>query len=155
MILYDAAGEKENRPFPKRIIFTAWFDSGKQGKEWPGTFDIVEHAKPRQWKFAQSVKGEDGKSVLKLSMRGVRELEQATELTLLLRSSAATPIGVAFALDGKVSPNPLAIQVNKQDEWQTVQLKFTLPGGARADEIRFTAPEGTAFAIDDLLLYSQ
>jgi hypothetical protein len=38
IVLHDEAGADENRPFPKRILFTGWFDSGKQGKEWPGAF---------------------------------------------------------------------------------------------------------------------
>src|SRR5438105_10668207 len=40
IVLYDAAHEKETRPFPKRVLFTGLFDTGKQGKEWPGTFEI-------------------------------------------------------------------------------------------------------------------
>lgn len=42
IVLYDAAPAEEKRPFPKNLHFTGWFDSGKQGKEWPGTFDIVQ-----------------------------------------------------------------------------------------------------------------
>src|SRR5262249_13535262 len=41
VFLYDAAVEGEKRPFPKKVHFTGWFDSGKQGREWPGTFDIA------------------------------------------------------------------------------------------------------------------
>ena len=37
IVLYDEAGAEEKRPFPKRFLFTGWFDTGKQGKEWPGT----------------------------------------------------------------------------------------------------------------------
>ena len=153
IVLYDAAAANEDRPFPQRIIFTGWFDSGKQGKEWPGTFDIVEHAKPRQWKFARSVKGKDGQSELKVSLRGLRDLDQMTELSLLLRSSIATPIVAAFAQDGQTAPDPQLIDVQKRDEWQPIVVKLKLPLGACADEIRFTGAEGTVFAIDDLLLY--
>ncbi len=47
MILYDEAAEGEKRPFPKRLLFTGWFNTGKQGQEWPGDFEIVPHEKPR------------------------------------------------------------------------------------------------------------
>ena len=33
---------------PSRPIFTGWLDTGKQGVEWPGEFQIVLHEKP--WK---------------------------------------------------------------------------------------------------------
>ena len=55
IVLYDAAADGEKRPFPKRILFTGWFDTGKQGKEWPGDFEIVNHEKPRTWKCARAV----------------------------------------------------------------------------------------------------
>ena len=41
VVLFDAASEGEKRPFPKRILYTGVFDTGKQGQEWPGTFEIV------------------------------------------------------------------------------------------------------------------
>ena len=44
----------EKRPFPKKVHFTAWFDSGKQGKEWPGTFDIAFN-KGFYWHAAKAV----------------------------------------------------------------------------------------------------
>src|SRR6185436_2607698 len=54
IVLYDAPPETEKRPFPKRILFTAWFDTGKKGAEWPGDFEIVPHEKPLTWKAAKS-----------------------------------------------------------------------------------------------------
>ena len=55
IVLYDAALPGEERPFPERPIFTGWFDTGQQGKEWPGDFAIVAHKPPRTWKAARSV----------------------------------------------------------------------------------------------------
>jgi hypothetical protein len=55
IVLYEPAAVGETRPFPKRILFTGWFDTGKQGQEWPGDFEIVPHEKPRTWKAARSV----------------------------------------------------------------------------------------------------
>src|SRR5262249_10577563 len=57
IVLYDAARPGEKRPFPKRPIFTAWFDTGRQGKEWPGDFAIVELKPPLKGKAAKSVNG--------------------------------------------------------------------------------------------------
>src|SRR5262249_12846182 len=43
IVLYDApAAAGEKRAFPSKVHFTAWFDSGKQGKEWPGAFEIAQ-----------------------------------------------------------------------------------------------------------------
>src|SRR6185436_3283736 len=67
IVLYDAALPDEAEPFPGRIVFTGWFDTGQQGKEWPGDFQIVAHEKPLKWKAARSV---DGK--LNVSLRGAR-----------------------------------------------------------------------------------
>jgi inosine-uridine nucleoside N-ribohydrolase len=55
IVLYESAPEGEKRPFPKRMLFTGWFDTGKQGKEWPGDFDIVPHKAPQKWKAAKSI----------------------------------------------------------------------------------------------------
>ena len=48
LILYEAAPGGEPRIMPSRPIFTGWLDTGKQGVEWPGEFQIVLHEKP--WK---------------------------------------------------------------------------------------------------------
>ena len=55
IVLYDAAPPGEKRPFPKRLLFTGWFDTGRQGKEWPGSFDIVTKKPPQSGKAARSV----------------------------------------------------------------------------------------------------
>ena len=44
----------EKRPFPQRIHFTGWFDTGKRGREWPGDFEIVPHDKPLGWFAARA-----------------------------------------------------------------------------------------------------
>ncbi|NIP92380.1 MAG: hypothetical protein GWO24_02435, partial [Akkermansiaceae bacterium] len=59
IVLYEAADDDEPRPFPARSIFTGWFDTGVQGKEWPGEFEIVPHEKPRGWDAAKSVARDD------------------------------------------------------------------------------------------------
>lgn len=150
IVLYEAAPENETRPFPQRIIFTAWFDSGKQGQEWPGTFDIVDHAKPRQGKFAQSVKAENGKTALNLSLRGARDFLQGCEMTLQIRSEQAQPIALELYRAGRATGIANQLQLEASADWQNVKLK--LPAMAEADELRFTGANGS-FGLDDLLLY--
>lgn len=60
LILYEAAPGGEPRIMPSRPIFTGWFDTGKQGVEWPGEFQIVLHEKPWKWDAAKSVSKEAG-----------------------------------------------------------------------------------------------
>jgi hypothetical protein len=153
IVLYEAAAESETRPFPKRIIFTGWFDTGKQGKEWPGKFDIVEHAKPRQWKFAQSVIGDAGQNVLSVSLRGERTLDSKSEITLLMRSDAAKSLAVQLRHRGRKVVPPLAIALKNAGEWEPARLRLDLSESIIIDEIHVTCAEGT-FGIDDLLIYT-
>src|SRR5262249_17866774 len=86
VVLYDAAPATEKRLFPKRMIFTGWFDTGKQGVEWPGSFEILPHEKPRQWKYAKSVMNPDtGDPWLRIGLRGTRKLADDTEITFKYR----------------------------------------------------------------------
>ena len=62
IFLYDAAVEGEKRPFPKKVFFTGWFDSGKQGQEWPGTFEIALN-KGYFWHAAKAVPDPKAKTV--------------------------------------------------------------------------------------------
>lgn len=154
IVLYEAAVESETRPFPKRIIFTGWFDTGKQGKEWPGKFDIVEHAKPRTWKFAQSVKGENRHTVLNVSLRGPRTIDPESEMTLMLQMQTEHPIfAVQYLHAGTEIDGWQPIAGENSGEWQRVLMKFNFKKPTLIDEVRLTAP-GNPFGIDDLLIYT-
>jgi purine nucleosidase len=155
IVLYDAAPATEQRPFPQRILFTGWFDTGKQGKEWPGRFDVVEHTKPREWKFAQSVKNEDGRSVLSVSLRGERPVNGEFHLTMLLRFSAARKINIQLVRKGKVLETREAHLAAKDsdEDWRRLSWSFDLPQGSSIDEVRLESADGQTFGIDDLLLY--
>ena len=86
IVLYEAAVRQESRPFPKRIHFTAWFDTGQHGREWPGDFRIVPHEKPRTWKAARSVANEGtGSSWIRLCLRGMRPLSRHTTIRFRYR----------------------------------------------------------------------
>jgi hypothetical protein len=152
VILYEAAAEGEKRPFPKRIVFTAWFDTGKQGKEWPGDFEIVNHDKPRTWKYAKSVKGPDDAQIIRIGMRGSRKLDAATELNFKYKLTGAEGIHVELREKGKVLQS--ALVPLSRDKWGDAHLSFKLTGKETADEILFRAPGGTELNVDDVLLFT-
>jgi hypothetical protein len=151
VVLYDAAAEGEKRPFPKRILFTGWFDTGKQGQEWPGDFEIVPHEKPRTWKFARSIAGDGGKPVLRVDLRGPRRLAAVTELNFKYRLSAGDSLTVDLA------GNRAELKSLKSGEWSESMVRFDVPQAEREDqfatEIRFVPPAGATLDVDDLLLY--
>ena len=155
VILYDAAAEGEKRPFPKRVLFTGWFDTGKQGQEWPGDFEIVAHEKPRTWKFARSVAGTDGQQQLRVDFRGPRRLGEATEVTFNYRIIGGDR--VRLELVDRRGGVPLSKDLNglTRDAWSEVTARFELPQSAKdafATEIRLIPPAGAVLEIDNLLL---
>lgn len=153
VVLYDAAREGETRPFPKRVHFTGWFDTGKPGKEWPGDFAIVDHEKPRAWKAAKSVPGPDGKPWLRVDLRGERKLDARTELTFKYRLSEQTE--VMIELFNRKAGKVLAGHTVKLPggAWGEATVPFAPPAGAVVDEIRFRLPAGELL-LDDVLLYT-
>src|SRR5206468_1187977 len=81
IVLYDAAVPGEKRPFPGRLHFTGWFDTGKQGKEWPGEFEIVPKGKPYTGRAAKSVPNKQtGKPWVRVGLRGERLLGDPSRL---------------------------------------------------------------------------
>ncbi|MEX2186094.1 MAG: hypothetical protein WD875_04835 [Pirellulales bacterium] len=181
IVLYEAAAEdaaKENfvvkasdtarsERFPARIVFTAWFDTGKQGygHEWPGDFSIVPHEKPRTWKAAQSVAdAKTGHSVIRVRLRGARPIGERVALRFAHHSSQAGNIAARLVdIESGVSwsADPIVAAAN---EWSqsTVELRLdTAAAGATptaekplfAGRLDFSAPEGTSFRVDDVLLY--
>ena len=148
-MLYEASAKDEKRPFPKRIVFTAWFDTGKQGKEWPGDFEILSHDKPRTWKYAKSVKGPDDEQIIRVGMRGSRKLDATTDLTFKYKLSGAATINVELREKGKmVTAGRLVLN---RDKWSDGGVTFKLMGKETADEILFRAPSGAELHVDDVL----
>lgn len=154
IVLYDAAAKDEKRPFPKRVAFTAWFDTGKQGKEWPGDFEIVDHEKPRTGKAAKSVKGPGGDPRIRIGMRGARRLDAVTELGFKYRLTGAGAIKLELRSKGKPVPGTQATIFLHRDKWGDATAAFKLTGKEVADEIVFLPPDGTELLVDDVLLYT-
>jgi inosine-uridine nucleoside N-ribohydrolase len=153
VVLYDAAPAGEARPFPRRVLYTGLFDTGKQGKEWAGDFEIVPHEKPRAWRAAKSVAGPDGKPWVRLDLRGERALDAKAEVSFQGRASEAAE--VAVELWSRKAGKAVAASAVKlpKGEWAAVTVPFAPPAGSRVDEVRFRLPAGELL-LDDVLLYT-
>ena len=156
IVLYEAADPAEKRPFPRQILYTGLFDTGKQGKEWPGDFAIVPHEKPKTWKAARSVASKDGSHWIRLDLKGERRVGEVAELFFRFQLTGADSmrVEVAHRPSGRVIGTQLKqIQAGL---WSEGRAAFTFRGGEaqnRIDEIRFLLPAGGTLLLDDLLLY--
>jgi hypothetical protein len=151
IVLYDEAGPDEKKPFPKRFLFTGWFDTGKQGKEWPGTFEIL-HKKGHFWHGAKSVDIPSLKAAwIELHLRGDRELGARTQLFVRYRLTGADAMRVAL-VHGKTKKTFVVWAKGlTSDRWAALVLDF--PGAAgQVDAIQFL-PGNAVLIIDDLILY--
>lgn len=149
-VLFDAAVPGEKRPFPKRIIFTGGFDSGKQGKQWPGTFDIVEGG--YFWKAAKSVAGPDGKPWLRIHLRGERHVGATAEVFFRYKLTGGKSIKVRLVKGDWSREQELT--GSQQDRWAGATARFDLgPKDGWLEEIHFLLEQGAELLVDDLLLY--
>ncbi|MGH7174697.1 MAG: nucleoside hydrolase [Gemmataceae bacterium] len=153
IVLYEASPEGEKRPFPRRLLFTGWFDTGKQGKEWPGDFAIVPRKPP---KAARSVhNAERAAPWIRLDLRGERTLGAKTHLRFRYQVTGAAAMQVALVHRKKKERRGLDVKGLRKDEWTETKLDFTKQtrAGERVDEIQFLLPKGAELLVDDLLLY--
>ncbi len=156
IVLYDAAPPGEKRAFPARPIFTAWFDTGRQGKEWPGDFEIVAKQPPQTWKAAKSVLNkETGKPWVRVGLRGERPLGGATRLRFRYHLAGADALEVKLVNRKAGTGHTLALKDVAQGKWAEAVADFgaTRPG-ERVDEIQFLLPRaGAELLVDDVLLH--
>jgi inosine-uridine nucleoside N-ribohydrolase len=156
MVLYDEASPGEKRPFPKSLLFTGLFDTGKQGKEWPGTFEITTDKEGYFWKAAKSVPNADtGSQWIRLHLRGERPVGDATELFFRYRLTGADTMQVRLVNRTAKSTRTVELKELKKGEWAaaTADLTRGAKRGDRVDEIHFLLPKGAELLIDDVLLY--
>jgi inosine-uridine nucleoside N-ribohydrolase len=158
IVLYDAADKSERRPFPTRILFTGWFDTGKQGKEWPGDFEIA----PKEgyfWHAAKSVPDpkDEKKAWINIGLRGNRPLGDAPRLFFRykLEGEGDGAQNVDITLVGPKNPKGLSIVPNlRKGEWGEASLDIEkVAKGDSAEAIVFRIPRAATLWIDDLLLY--
>lgn len=165
MVLYDEAVPDEKRPFPQSLHFTGWFDTGKQGQEWPGTFEIIDKA-GSVWKAARSVDNPDsGTPRIRLSLRGERPLGETTQLNFRYKLSGADSLRVLLVNSKSHKTHTVELKGLKQDLWLETAADFTADSqdsdgasnkpkpGDNADEIQFVLPKGAQLLLDDVLLF--
>jgi purine nucleosidase len=155
MILYDAAVPGEKRPFPKSIQYTGVFDTGKQGKEWPGTFEIVEKD-GYFWKAARSVPNpETGSHWIRLHLRGERPLGESAELFFRYRlTGEGDSIRVRLVNPKTRAVHEAVVSGLKKGEWAEATAAFAgVKRGEPVEEIHLLLPKGAELLIDDVLLY--
>lgn len=158
IVLYEAAPAGERRPFPARILFTGWFDTGKLGQEWPGDFEIVPHQPPGKWKAARSVVDpRTERPWIRVGLRGSRALAQVTRLRLRYRLTGGDRCEVELT-QGERLAGRAEFTSGKEGAWSDAAVDFRLPLSnvqepPSADQIRFRIPQGAQLLIDDLLLY--
>jgi inosine-uridine nucleoside N-ribohydrolase len=156
IVLYDAAAPGEKRPFPARPIFTGWFDTGRQGKEWPGEFEIVAKKPPLTWKAAKSVLNkETGKPWVRVGLRGERPLGDATRLRFRYHLTGAKALEVKLVNSQRDRAHTVTLKDLTAGAWAAATADFgATPGGESVDEIWFLLPrEGAELLLDDVLLY--
>jgi hypothetical protein len=153
IVLYDAAPKDEKRPFPKRIMFTGVFDTGKQGEQWPGQFEIVADA-GNFWKAARSVENaKTGTPWLSVGLRGQRALGERTQLSFRYLVTGSDSVQVRLQ-NSRIGKSQAKDAVNlKAEEWAEATLDFDTQDLPSVDEIQFVLPKGAKLLIDDLLLY--
>ena len=155
IVLYDAAVDGEKRPFPKRFLFTAWFDSGKQGKEWPGVFEIA----PKMgyfWNAAKAVPHPEDKKLawIKLDLRGERPIGDATSLSFRYKLAGADEMQVTMGSAKNKAWITIGRDKLPKAAWSIMTLDFSgLPKGGSVREIEFAVPAAAQLLIDDVLLY--
>ncbi len=160
VVLYDAAVPGEKRPFPKNVHFTGTFDTGKQGKEWPGAFEIVEK-KGHSWKAARSVPNKElGAPWVRLHLRGERPLGKQTRLFFRYRLSGATTMRAVLVNRTAKTTHVVELKGMKAGEWAEATADFAADSrpaksraGDRVDEVHFLLPKGAELLLDDVLLY--
>jgi competence ComEA-like helix-hairpin-helix protein len=166
LVLYDAAAPGETRPFPRRLLFTGWFDAGRQGKDWPGDFEIVTAPPPRSGMVARSVpNAERGTPWIRLSLRGERPLGEKTALRFGYHLSGAQTVRVMLV--GRAIPKAPVIEMKDLavNQWAeaTCDVLTNWPrevqnaaGPAQrgcVEEIQFLLPRGAELLLSDVLLY--
>ncbi|HZZ81726.1 MAG TPA: hypothetical protein VFE62_24710, partial [Gemmataceae bacterium] len=155
IVLYDAADAKETRPFPKRFLFTGWFDTGKQGKEWPGNFTIA----PKEgyfWHAAKSVPDPDNQknAWINIDLRGDRPIRDSLHFKFRYKLEGADAINLRIF--GPKQSTEVVLRDLKKDGWH--EKSVFLDRSAKIESVRsvsFVVPAGATLWIDDLLLYEK
>jgi inosine-uridine nucleoside N-ribohydrolase len=159
IVLHEAAADGETRPFPKNIAFTGWFDTGKQGVEWPGDFAIVPKKGPNGWKAAHSIYDPDGqRHWIRLELRGPRPLAECTHVRFRYKLADAATIRLTLLYRGGKDRHEVVAENLKANLWAEATVELCPAGkvrpGAAVDELRFSVGAESSLIIDDVLLFA-
>jgi hypothetical protein len=159
IVLYDAAVEGETRPFPKRFLFTGWFDTGKQGVNWPGNFEIA----PKLgyfWHAAKAVPNPMDKDSawINVGLRGNRPVGDATHMSFRYKLDGTDTLKIALESPNFVEPITMEPKGLKKGEWAETSVdwnsaKLKLRKGDSVNAVNFHVPATAQLLVDDLLLY--
>ena len=157
IVLYDASDVNETRPFPKRFLFTGLFDAGKQGKEWPGDFEIAQK-QGYVWHAAKSIPHPTAKDLawIRVNLRGDRPVGDATHLSFRYKLEDADTITVRLESTDKNISAVLNLKNLKQNDWTEAKLEVepnVLRSGGSLRDVTFTLPSAGRLWIDNLLVY--
>ena len=155
IVLYDAAADGETHPFPNRILFTGWFDTGKQGAEWPGDFEIVPHQPPLTWKAAKWVlNAKANEAWIRVNLRGQRPLSAVNRLRFRYRVDGTGDIRLTLANSRTGQEWRNTLNKAARGRWTEATVDFQInERNAFADEMRFAVANGTELLVDDVLLF--
>jgi inosine-uridine nucleoside N-ribohydrolase len=167
IVLYDAdellpplARGDKGGSFPKRFLFTAGFDTGKQGKEWPGDFDI-DAKKGYFWNAAKSVTHPKDKDTawIRVGLRGKREVGDALHLSCRYKLVGADQMTILLESANLTEPAVYEQKQLAKGEWAALSVNLMpakanrLRKGDTVHEVIFRIPAKAQLWIDDLLLY--
>jgi hypothetical protein len=160
VVLYDAAEPGESRPYPRHIHFAAPFDTGQQGKHWPGAFELAAD-KGYFWRAAASVENADsGAPWIRLGLRGERRLGEATQASFRYRLSGADRLRVRLLGSASQVDCTVDLQDLDREKWSQATVDFGASAagkppqpGDSVDELQFLLPKGAELLLDDFLLY--
>lgn len=155
IVLYDAAPERETEQFPQRIVFTGWFDTGRQGVEWPGEFELEPHEAPLTWKAAKAVtKAGTNETWARVSLRGLRPLSEVTRLRFRYRVTGTGEIRVALRNSQTGQHWQSDLNQAMRGRWAGGTVVFEIEKRpAFADELHFAVAKDAELSIDDVLLF--
>lgn len=154
MVLYDAPAKGKKRPFPQKLQYTGWFDTGRQGKEWPGDFAFDKNGYFRR--AAKSVPRKDGTHWIRLQVRGKRPLGEKTRLFFRYKLTGTDSMRVVLVTQGVKKRQTVVLKKQRTNEWAEATVAFP-PNreGNAVQEIQFLLPRKGMLLLDDVLLYTQ
>jgi purine nucleosidase len=153
IVLFDAATPEEKETFPQRIVFTGVFDTGKQGEQWPGDFEIIPDA-GNFWKAAQTVpQKESGEPWIRVGLRGQRSLSDKTDVSFRYRLEGTDTLQLQLVDSESAKSQSVDMKDLKTGEWAQATISVDTRQQASANELRWLLPKGAKLLIDDVLLY--